>query len=160
MAPALSLAALLLAHDADSADVATLASMARDAVAIGAAPVVVALPPTVEPPTGARVARTRPGGPPVTAMRLGMAQLTNTVARWVLLLPLRGERQPLAALVALVDTATRARDSMVAFAGLSLDDSPVLVPRAAWLELVTLGENGLEALASRRRVERVDAPLE
>jgi len=32
------------------------------------------------------------------------------------------------------------------------------VPRDAWLELVTIAENGLDAVAARRRVERVDVP--
>ena len=91
------------------------------------------------------------------ALRLGMAQLTNTTARTVLLYPLRGAHPPLEALLALLDAAKRADGAIVAFAVASLDDAPVMVPRDAWLELVTLGEVGLDALATRRRVQRVDA---
>ncbi len=33
-----------------------------------------------------------------------------------------------------------------------------LIPRDAWLELVTLGESGMEAVAARRSVVRIAAP--
>ena len=152
-----ALAALIVAHDATELDADTLASIARTAIELGALPVVVALPPGVEVPPGVRVVRTRPGGAPTLALRLGMAQLTNTTARAVLLHPLRGAQPPLDALLALLDAAKRADDAIVAFAVDSLDDAPVMVPRDAWLELVTLAEGGLDALATRRRVQRVDA---
>jgi hypothetical protein len=32
------------------------------------------------------------------------------------------------------------------------------VPRDAWLELVTVAESGLDAVAARRHVERVESP--
>jgi hypothetical protein len=31
----------------------------------------------------------------------------------------------------------------------------VLIPRDAWLELMTVGESGMDAVAARRRVVRV-----
>ena len=153
-----SLAALLLAPDATASDVDALETMSREAAALGAAPVIVALPPDVAPPSGARVVRTKPGGARVTAIRLGMAQLTNTTARVVLLHPLTAEPSSASTLRALVQGFARAMpasDRIVALAGASLDHSPVLVPRDAWLELVTLGEGGLDALAARRPVHRV-----
>ena len=55
----------------------------------------------------------------------------------------------------MVDAAKRAPDVLVAFAGEPLDASPVMIPRDAWLELVTVGEGGIDALAARRRIERV-----
>jgi hypothetical protein len=84
-----------------------------------------------------------------------MAQLANSPAQVVLLLPL-GARSSLVDLLSLIDASKRAPHAIVAFAGASLDESPVLVPRDAWLELVTVAENGLDAVAARRRVERVD----
>ncbi|MEO6525356.1 MAG: hypothetical protein ABIP93_01895 [Gemmatimonadaceae bacterium] len=155
-----SLAALLLAHDATEDDTDTLDDMTRTALEVGAAPIVVALPAGVEPPPRARVVRSRPGGPLITALRLGMAQLTNSPASAVLLLPLRGIHPRRDSLRALVDGAKGAGDAIVAFEDASLDDAPVLIPRDAWLELVTMGEGGLGALAERRRVLRVDAPLD
>ncbi|MDB4883548.1 MAG: hypothetical protein JWL95_2314 [Gemmatimonadetes bacterium] len=131
--------------------------MTRAAIELGATPVVVALPAGVEPPSGARVVRTPPRGAAITAMRLGMAQLTNSMAHAVLLLPLRGAQPRLNALHALLDASTRSGDAIIAFSDTSLDRSPAIVPRDAWLELVTLGEGGIDALSARRRVERIDA---
>jgi hypothetical protein len=154
-AQAFPIAALVLGHDADpsrTAALGALVAMARDA---GAAPVVVAAPPGIELPAPARVVRTRAPGSRIGAVRLGMAQLANSPARVVLLLPLGGTAPSLVALLSLVDASKRSPDALVAFAGASLDESPVLVPRDAWLELVTLAENGLDAVAARRRVARV-----
>ena len=159
MTPHLPFAALLLAHDATDADAAALDALARDATTLGAALVVVALPPDVETSAGTRAVRVKRGAPFITALRLGMAQLTNTTARAVLLVPLRGAHRPLVSLLALLDDAKRGGDALIAFEGAALDDSPVLVPRDAWLELVTLGEGGIDAVAARRGVQRVDAPL-
>jgi hypothetical protein len=156
MPPVFPFAALLVAHDAADSDEEPLASMARDAVAVGAAPLVAALPPGVQPPEGTRVVRTKPGGSHVTALRLGMAQLTNTTARAVLLVPLRGVHPPLVSLLALVDAAKHGGDALIVLAGAALDASPVLVPRDAWLELVTLGEGGMDAVAARRGVLRIE----
>jgi hypothetical protein len=156
MPPVFPLAALLVAQDAAESDAEPLASMARDATAAGAAQLVVALPPGVQAPEGARVVRTKPGGSAVTALRLGMAQLTNTTARAVLVVPLRGAHPPLVSLLALVDVGKRGGDELVVLAGAALDASPVLIPRDAWLELVTLGEGGMDAVAARRGVLRVE----
>jgi hypothetical protein len=150
-------AGLLVAHDATPADAVRLAALARVVADAGASPVVVAVAPNVEAPADARVVRTRPQGAPIAAIRLGMAQLTNTVAQSVLLVPLGAEPASLVALLALVDAAKRDLQAIVAFDGASLDTSPLLVPRDAWLELVTVGESGMNAVAARRRVLRVAA---
>ena len=84
-----------------------------------------------------------------------MAQLANSPARVVLLLPLSDSAPSIVALLSLIDASKRAPDALVAFTGASLDESPVVVPRDSWLELVTVAENGLDAVAARRRVERV-----
>ena len=108
---------------------------------------VVALAPEVDAPPGTRVVRTRANGSAIAAIRLGMAQLTNTVARR----PARAARRGAASLVALlslVDAAKRDEQAIVAFSSASLDESAVLLPRDAWLELVTVGESGLDAVAA------------
>ena len=154
-AQAFPIAALVLGHDTDpsrTADLGALVATARD---VGASPVVVAVPPGIELPAPARIVRTRQAGPRIGAIRLGMAQLANSPARAVLLLPLSDSAPSIVALLSLIDASKRAPDALVAFAGASLDDSPVLVPRDAWLELVTVAENGLDAVAARRRVVRV-----
>jgi hypothetical protein len=47
---------------------------------------------------------------------------------------------------------------MTAIDGDDLDRSPVLIARDAWLDLMTLGEQGMEAVAARRGITRVAAP--
>jgi hypothetical protein len=148
-------AGLLTAHDATPSDAERIDELARILVDAGAAPVIVAVPPDVEGPARARVVRTRAQGSPIAAIRLGMAQLTNTVARAVLLVPLGAEGTSLVALLALVDAAKRDERAIVTGSEGSLDGAALLVPRDAWLELVTLGEGGMDAVATRRRVLRV-----
>ena len=62
----------------------------------------------------------------MTAMWLGMAQLTNTTARAVLLIPLRGAHPPFESLLAMLDAAKRDGDAIVAFSDASLDGSPAI----------------------------------
>ena len=151
-------AALVLAHDALEGQASRIAALARTASDAGALPVIVAVPFDVELPSNARVVRARAGGRAITAIRLGMAQLTNTVARAALLAPQGAAETSLVALLALVDAAKHATDAIVAFEDAPLDGSVLVVPRDAWLEMVTLGEGGLDAMAARRRVVRVKAP--
>jgi hypothetical protein len=150
-------AGLVLAHDATTDDAARIAELARILRDTGAAAVVVALPPDVDVPRDVRVVRTRGEGSAIAALRLGMAQLTNTVARAVLLVPHETVERSLLALLALVDAAKRDEGAVIAFEGASLERSALLVPRDAWLELVTVGEAGMDAVAARRRVIRVRA---
>jgi len=153
-AHAFSFAGLVTAPRATPPDGPRLVELARMAADAGAAPVVVAAPPGVEIGS-ARVVRTRQEGTPIAAIRLGMAQLTNSVARAVLLLPHEAEGATLVALLALLDAGKRSEAAIVAFDGVALDRSPLLVPRDAWLELVTLGEGGMDAVAARRGLTRV-----
>jgi hypothetical protein len=151
-------AALVLAHDATESNGVQVARVAGAAADAGAMPVVVAAPFDLELPSDARLVRTRPGGSAIAAIRVGMAQLTNTVARAAVVAHHAAPRSSLVAMLSLVDAAKRAQDAVVAFAGDSLDRSVFVVPRDGWLELVTVGESGLEAVAARRRVVRIAAP--
>jgi len=153
---AFPIAALVLGHDVDPSRTTVLDALVAAARDAGAAPVVAAVPPGIEPAAPARVVRTRSSSSRIGAIRLGMAQLANSSARIVLLLPLSGSGPSLFELLSLLDASKRAPEAMIAFAGAALDESPVVIPRDAWLELVTLAENGLDAVAARRRVERVE----
>ena len=147
---------LILAPSATTADEPRLAAMAHTSAAIGASPIVVALPPGVEPPAGSRVVRVKPSASVIGAIRLGMAQLTNTTATAAILWPLAADSVSASTLLSVLSASALDPHALVAVAG-PLDDAPLLVPRDAWLELVTLGEGGLDALAARRRTVRVDA---
>lgn len=146
---------LLLSPDGDTP---TVAEQFRTGVAIQASPIVVVIPSDVDAPSGARVVRVKRGVAPITAIRTGMAQLTNTTSTSVLLWPYSAAKVPIESLLALIDAASREAGAIVALEGASLDDAPIVVPRDAWLELVTLGEGGLDVLATRRHVVRVEAP--
>jgi hypothetical protein len=155
-APLFPFAGLLIAHDASAPDASRLAELARTLTDAGASPVVVAVAPDVEAPPDTRVVRTRARGAAIAAVRLGMAQLTNTVARAALLVPFRTERVSLVTLLALLDAGKRTEGAIVGLEGTVLDRSPLLVPRDAWLELVTLGDGGLEAVIRQRTFVSVD----
>ena len=147
-------ALLILAPAA--ADSGSVLAMARIGVALNASPIVVALPPILDAPPGSRIVRIKPGSTPIAAIRLGMAQLANTTATSVLLWPHAAADMRVESLRTLLDAAEREPASMIAFADSALDLTPVIVPRDAWLEVVTLGEGGLDAVARRRRVARVE----
>ena len=157
-ARAFPFAALVLAHGATESDAPSIAELAATATEVGAMPVIVAAPFDCELPAGARLVRTRSGGSAIAASRVGMAQLTNTVARAAIVAPHAATETSLVALLALVDAARRSTDAIVAFEHATLDEGVLVVPRDAWLELVTLGESGMSAVAARRRVVRVPAP--
>ena len=149
---------LILAPSAAVTDSAAIAEQCRTAVALQASPIVVAIPADVDAPSGAKVVRVKRDAATITALRTGMAQLTNTTSTSVLIWPFPAAGVPIVSLLALLDAASRTPDAIAALANASLDDAPIVVPRDAWLELVTLGEGGLDALAARRRVVRVEAP--
>src|SRR5689334_7722275 len=99
------IAALVLGHDADPSRTAALGTLAAAAHDVGAAPVVAAIPPGIQLPAPTRTVRTRPSGTRIGAIRLGMAQLANTPARVVLLLPHIGDALSLVELLALIDVS-------------------------------------------------------
>jgi len=148
-----SLAAVILAHVvAEPARVQAMADAAREA---GSQPVVVVLARGVDSPADLRITRVSSGASTISALRAGMALLTNTTAHLALILPLGEDAWTSAQLLALADTARREPAAVTAFEGADLDRSPVIVSRDAWLDVVTLGEQGLGAVANKRGVNRV-----
>src|SRR6476469_8323106 len=104
-AQAFPIAALVLGHDADPSRTAALGALVATARDAGATPVVVAAPPGIELPPPARVVRTRASGSRIGAVRLGMAQLANSPARVVLLLPQSDGAPSLVELLSLIDVS-------------------------------------------------------
>jgi hypothetical protein len=150
----LDVAVVILASRASPADrerVAELVGMART---LGARAIVVAVPKGWRAPAHARVVHATPGAPGISALRLAMAQLSNTPARYALLWPLGSAAGP-EALDALVAGVAQARPAFALLEGDDPDHDPVMVARESWLELMTLGEQGMEAVADRLGARRV-----
>jgi hypothetical protein len=151
--------AVVIAGAMRSGDDASVQAMVRAARAAGANPVVVVVPRGLSlqaPIAGASLATVGANGSRIAAVRAGMALLANTSVGFVLLWPFEpGAPADAAPLRALADEARGSGAAMIAIAGAELDRSPVLVARDAWLEVMTLGEQGLEAVAARRGVRTI-----
>jgi hypothetical protein len=88
------------------------------------------------------------------AVRAAMSQLANTSVGAALLWPL-GPSTGGGEVSALVAGASAGSVDLVALEGDDLTLGLLLVPRDAWLDLITAGDAGLDALAARRGVRRV-----
>ena len=150
------IAVVILASRATAADHEVVAAMVESARTL-AAYVVVVLPKGWRAPPRSRVAHVAPGASAIGAIRAGMAQLSNTPARYALLWPLDAGVVDVARLRRRVDDVAREQSAVGAFAEDDLDHAPVLIARDAWLDLMTLGEGGIGAVAARRGVHRVAA---
>lgn len=151
---ALDFAVVVVASRASPADRERVAEMVGIARAIGARGIVVAVPKGWRAPAHARVVHATPGAPTISGVRLAMAQLSNTSARYVLLWPLESAAGA-DALGALVSGVRREQPALAALEGDELDRDPVMLARGSWLELMTLGEQGMQAVADRLGVRRV-----
>jgi hypothetical protein len=148
-------AAVILAPRAETKDGPTLTRLVEAARAAGAEPIVVTAPRETAPAAGARGVHLPAGASDATALRLGMAQLGNSSVPYALLLHLGPATPDVVPLLALVDAAKRDRPALTALDGDDLDRGPVLIARDAWLELMTLADEGIGAVAARRGVQRV-----
>jgi hypothetical protein len=148
-------AALVLAARATTAQEEKVGALVRAAQEAGAALVIAVLPRGARAPTGARTAMVAPTATAISAMRAGMALLSNTMVRHALLLPLETPAHQMETLGLLVDAAASEGEPLVAFAGTDLDRAPVMIARDSWLELMTLGEQGMAAVAARRGVRAI-----
>lgn len=153
MSDAPRIAAVLLAHATDDAE--QLQAMVHVVRALGAHPVVVTLAQGAAAPAEVRVVRIEARAAWITAVRTGMAQLTNTPVQFALLWTGSAAVPGIARLQSLVAGIPAARSALVAMDGDDLDTGPVLIARTAWLELMTVGEAGMTALAARHPVHRV-----
>lgn len=149
-------AAVVLAPGAAASDDVALAHLVEAARAAGADPVIAAVPRDASVATGARAVHLAAGASDITALRRGMAQLGNSTARFALLLRLGGGTMDVVSLLALVDAAKRDGAALTAFAGDDLERGPLFVARDAWLDVMTLAEQGIGAVAARHGVHRVE----
>jgi hypothetical protein len=150
----LAIAIVILAPRATPADrdrVVALVESARSFAAYAA----VVVPKGWRAPPRSRVAHVAPGASPIGAIRAGMAQLSNTPAHYALLWPLEAGAVDVERLRALVAGVTRERPALGALAGDDVEHAPVMVARDAWLDLMTVGEQGIGAVAERRGLHRV-----
>jgi hypothetical protein len=152
---AFDLAAVVLAGGAATTDLPKLQAMVRAARAAGAEPVVVVLPRGIPAPEGARLAQVAAGATTISGLRAGTALLANSTARFVLLWPFDDEWSDTDGVMPLVEGAQREQAPVTAMEGADLDREPIIVARDSWLELMTIGEQGMNALAARRGVYRV-----
>jgi hypothetical protein len=153
-AAGLDFAVVILASRAAPADRERVTEMVEIARGLGAHGIVVAVPKGWRAPAQSRVVHATPGAPTISAIRLSMAQLSNTSARYVLLWSLEAAAD-VDALEALVTGVARDRPTLAILAEHDLDRDPVMLARDAWLELMTLGEHGMASLASRLELHRV-----
>jgi hypothetical protein len=145
---------VILAPRATSADHDRVATMVESARSL-AGYVVVVVPKGWRAPPRSRVVHVAPGVSAIGAIRAGMAQLSNTPAPYALLWPLEAGAVDVARLRVLVADVARKRPAVGALAGDDVEHAPVMVARDAWLDLMTLGEQGIGAVAERRGVHRV-----
>lgn len=102
-------------------------------------------------PRDARVARVKHNASWITGVRMGMALLANSPSRLALLwAPSPRSDDDAASLSALIVAARAAYAPVTAPDRGALVDGPAIIARDAWLELLTLGEQGLDAVAARR----------
>lgn len=148
-------AVVILAGRASGGDGDRVGVMVQSARDVGADAIVVAVPRGWRAPAHARVVHVAPGASSISAVRAAMAQLSNTPAPYAVLWPLDASPVDVERLRALVHDVKRARPALAAVEGDDLDRGPVMIARDAWLELMTLGEHGIGAVADRRGLHRV-----
>jgi hypothetical protein len=145
-------AAVILAAGAIDADSARLAEMVRAARTVGAEPVVVVAPRGWAAVPNARMVHVAADASSISALRAGMAQLSNTTSRFALLWPFEERTTDVVSLLALVDDVKRERATMTVLGGDTTGAGPLMIARDAWLDLMTGGVDGLSAtLAARQR---------
>jgi hypothetical protein len=152
--PEIAIAVVILASRARPADrdlVDAMVESARDLASYA----VVVVPKGWRAPPRSRVVHVAPGVSTIGAIRAGMAQLSNTPARYALLWPLEAGALDPARLLTLVAEVTRERPALGALTGDDVEHGVVMVARDAWLDLMTLGEQGIGAVAARRGLYRV-----
>lgn len=156
-APSPSFAVVILAARATPSDRERVAEMVRVARATGAQAIVAAVPRGWRAPPHSRVVHVAPGAPSISAIRAGMAQLSNTSVRQAMLWPLDAAGADVARLSALVRGIRSEGAAVAVLDGDDVEHAPLMIARDAWLDLMTLGEQGMAALAERRGLQRVVA---
>lgn len=139
------------------ADPSALAAAVQRAREVGASPVVVPLPAGAARPPGAQVVTTAPGVTGIGSLRRAMAALANTPAVGLLLWDAGLEGSARAARTVL-EAARRTGAPIVIAEDRGRARAPAWYARATWLDLMTAGERGLDAVHDRHALalERVE----
>ena len=145
MPDAFPFACVVLPGDADAATIAATAGRASEA---GARPVIVPLPPDAPRPSGVQVVTVSTGLAGISQLRRAMAALANSPAVGLILWNAASEPS-LPRALAVVDAARRTTAPIVVPDGRGADDAPVWYARETWLELMTVAEQGLDAVHAR-----------
>lgn len=152
-----SFAAVILASRATPGDRQRVADMVQVAREVGAQAIVAAVPRGWRAPPYSRVVHVAPGAPAISAIRAGMAQLSNTSVRHAMLWPLSAADAGVGRLATLVHGTATEGAALALLEGDDVEHGPLMIARDAWLDLMTLGEQGMTALAERRGLHRVAA---
>lgn len=150
-----SFAVVILAARATPGDRERVAEMVQLAREAGAQAIVAAVPRGWRAPPHSRVVHVAPGAPAISAIRSGMAQLSNTSVRHAMLWPLDAAGTGVERLSALVRAIQSEGAALAVLEGDDVEHAPLMIAREAWLDLMTLGEQGMAALAERRGLHRV-----
>lgn len=130
------------------ADAATIADAVERASGAGARPVIIPLPASAPRPPGAQVVTVHDGMPETGALRRALAALANSPAVGLLLWQ-AGEPASLPAALAVIDAARRSGAAVVVPRRAGERAAPTWYGRDTWLELMTLTEQGFEAIDAR-----------
>ncbi|MBA3673167.1 MAG: hypothetical protein H0W68_14245 [Gemmatimonadaceae bacterium] len=144
----------------DGEDGPSLSEMIAIAKGAGAGPIIAVVPRGFTAPAGGRTVHVAPRAPRIAAIRAGLSQLTNTPLQYAILLPRRPLSANAIAMQAMMRAARETPAPMMALAGVPLGDSPIVIGRESWLDMITIGERGLDAVARRRGLFEVqwDSP--
>ncbi len=139
------------------ADPAALAAAVQRVAEAGASPVVVPLPAGAARPPGAQIVTIGQGVTGIGTLRRAMAALANTPAVGLLLWDTALGGTPRAAR-AVLETAQRTGAPIVIAEDRGRPVTPTWYARGVWLDLMTAGEMGLDAVHDRHEqaLERVE----
>ncbi|MEA3245533.1 MAG: nucleotidyltransferase family protein [Gemmatimonadota bacterium] len=121
-----------------------VAATARDA---GLSPIVAVLPPSIEAPPGADVARNpNPDSEQVTSVRLGLSRLANATVVGALVWPVDHPFVTLESVLAILDGARRSGAPVVVPDHHGRRGHPVFFHRDTWREVLTVADGGARAV--------------
>ena len=125
------------------------------AVHAGASPIIAVLPAGVDVPPPARAITSARGGSDL-ALRIGIAQLANTVVVGTLIWPIEEADISLETALAVLDAAKRTNASIVVPGASGVEGWPLYFARDGWRELLTT-PGGVRAVLqqSRAAVDRI-----
>ena len=137
-----------------------LDAVVETAVLAHLSPVVAVLPPGVFAPAGLRVVvNSTSESEQIVSVRLGLAQLTNTLVEAALVWPVDHPFVRLDSILALLDGARRSNASIVVPTHDGRRGHPTFFHRDTWRELMTIGSGGARAVIQRPAQRVLEVPV-